>query len=64
MTEPELRAACARVGVTVEPEELARRHAERIEAEIRADLEASNACTAKHGSFAEMVREHYSRDDE
>jgi|JI9StandDraft_2_1071091.scaffolds.fasta_scaffold225217_2 post-segregation antitoxin (ccd killing protein) len=44
--------------------ELARRHAERIQAEIREDLEASNAYLAKHGSFAEMVREHYGRDDE
>ncbi len=44
--------------------ELARRHAERIQAEIREDLEASNAYTAKHGSFAEMVRAHYGRDDE
>ncbi len=44
--------------------ELARRHAERIQAEIREDLEASNAYTAKHGSFAEMVREHYGHDDE
>lgn len=44
--------------------ELARRHAERIQAEIREDLEASNAYQAKHGSFAEMVREHYGRDDE
>ena len=44
--------------------ELARRQAERIQAEIREDLEASNAYLAKHGSFAEMVREHYGRDDE
>lgn len=44
--------------------EVARRHAERLQAEIREDLEASNAYTAKHGSFAEMVREHYGRDDE
>ena len=44
--------------------ELARRHAERIQAEIREDLEASNAYMAKHGSFAEMVRAHYGRDDE
>ena len=44
--------------------ELARRHAERIQAEIREDLEASNSYTAKHGSFAEMVRAHYGRDDE
>lgn len=44
--------------------ELARRHAERLEAEIRADLEAADAYATKHGSFAEMVREHYGRDDE
>ena len=44
--------------------ELARRQAERIQAEIREDLEASNAYMAKHGSFAEMVRAHYGRDDE
>jgi post-segregation antitoxin (ccd killing protein) len=44
--------------------EVARRHAERIQAEIREDLEASNAYTAKHGSFAEMVREHDGRDGE
>lgn len=44
--------------------ELTRRRAERLEAEIRADLEASNAYTGKHGSFADMVREHYGRDDE
>ena len=44
--------------------ELARRHAEQLQAEIRADLEASNAYADKHGSFAEMVREHYARDDE
>ncbi len=44
--------------------ELARRHAEQIQAEIREDLEASNAYLAKHGSFAEMVRAHYGRDDE
>ncbi len=44
--------------------ELARRHAERLAGEIRADLEAANAYAAKHGSFAEMVREHYGGDDE
>ena len=43
--------------------ELARRHAARVQAEIRADLEASNTYQAKHGSFAAMVRAHYRRDD-
>jgi antitoxin CcdA len=44
--------------------ELARRRAERLEAEIRADLEATNAYASKHGSFADLVRDHYGRDDE
>lgn len=40
-----------------------RRRAE-IEAEVRADIEAANAYEAKHGSFAELVREHYRQQDE
>jgi antitoxin CcdA len=44
--------------------ELGRRRAERLEAEIRADLEAVNAYVDKHGSFADMVRAHYGRDAE
>jgi antitoxin CcdA len=36
--------------------------AEQLRAEIRQDLEATNAYIEKHGSFAEMVRQHY-RDD-
>jgi antitoxin CcdA len=43
-------------------QQVARRKAEQLQAEIRQDLEAANAYMAKHGSFAEMVREHY-RDD-
>ena len=38
------------------------RQAERhqdLAAEIRQDLEAANAYMAKHGSFAELVRQHY-----
>jgi antitoxin CcdA len=38
--------------------EVARRQEEVLSAEIRQDLEACNEYTAKHGSFAEMVREH------
>ena len=40
-------------------QEVARRRAEQLKAEIRQDLEALDVYEAKHGSFAEMVREHY-----
>jgi post-segregation antitoxin (ccd killing protein) len=40
-------------------QEVARRKAKQLKAEIRQDLEALDAYEAKHGSFAEMVREHY-----
>ena len=46
--------------------EVARRKAELVRGEIKQDLEALDAYEAKHGSFAEMVREHYragERDD-
>ncbi|HEY5934231.1 MAG TPA: type II toxin-antitoxin system CcdA family antitoxin [Kofleriaceae bacterium] len=44
--------------------EVARRKTEQLKAEILQDIEAMNAYQAKHGSFAEMVREHYaSRED-
>jgi post-segregation antitoxin (ccd killing protein) len=39
--------------------EVARLKAEQIKGEIQRDLEALDAYEAKHGSFAEMVREHY-----
>ena len=44
-------------------QEVARRRAEQLKAEIEQDLEAANAYAAKHGSFAELVREHYRGDD-
>jgi antitoxin CcdA len=37
--------------------------AQQLRAEIRQDLEATSSYIEKHGSFAEMVRQHY-RDDE
>ena len=43
--------------------EVARHEAERLRAEIAADLEAISEYESKHGSFAEMAREHYRRDD-
>lgn len=40
-------------------QEVARRRSELLRKEIRQDLEACNAYAAQHGSFADMVREHY-----
>jgi post-segregation antitoxin (ccd killing protein) len=39
--------------------EVARRKAQRLREEVRKDLAALDAYEAKHGSFADMVREHY-----
>jgi post-segregation antitoxin (ccd killing protein) len=38
--------------------EVARHKAERLKAEIRQDLEASNAYVEEHGCFADLVRDH------
>ena len=43
--------------------EVARRKAEQLKGEIQQDLQALDAYEAKHGSFAEMVREHYQAAD-
>jgi len=40
-------------------QEVARHKAEQLRAQIRQDIEALDAYEARHGSFAEMVREHY-----
>jgi len=42
---------------------LAQRLAEQARAEIRQDLAAFSAFVAAHGSFADMVREHYAAVD-
>jgi post-segregation antitoxin (ccd killing protein) len=42
---------------------LAERLAEQVKADIRRDLGALNAFVETHGSFAEMVREHYATID-
>ena len=42
--------------------EVARRNAERLREEVRKDLEALDAYEAKHGSFADMARQHYRTD--
>ncbi len=45
-------------------QEVARRKAEQLRAEIRQDLEAASTYATKHGSFADMVRDHYAETDE
>lgn len=45
-------------------QEVARRKAELVRAEVLQDLEASSSYVAKHGSFADMVRDHYVDKDE
>jgi antitoxin CcdA len=47
--------------------EVERRKTEQLKAEIQQDIAACNAYVEKHGSFTDMVREHYghrSDDDE
>jgi antitoxin CcdA len=45
-------------------QQIMRLKAEQLQAEIRQDLEATNSYISKHGSFAEMVRQHYQDNDE
>jgi post-segregation antitoxin (ccd killing protein) len=44
--------------------EVTRRRAEQIRREIEQDLEATSRYVEKHGSFADMVREHYRANDD
>jgi antitoxin CcdA len=58
------KAKDARINVSKVAEEalalaLAQRQAEQAKAEIRQDLAALSVFVEKHGSFAEMAREHY-----
>jgi post-segregation antitoxin (ccd killing protein) len=43
--------------------EYARRRSEVLLAELRQDLAAAESYAEKHGSFAQLVREHYERGD-
>ena len=62
----DLYAQARRVGINISQvaeealaHEVARRNAERLKDEVRKDLKALDAYEAEHGSFAEMVRQHY-----
>jgi post-segregation antitoxin (ccd killing protein) len=43
--------------------EYAHRRSEALKAEIRQDLAAMEAYAEEHGSFADLVRQHYERED-
>ena len=58
-----LKINASKVAEDALAQELARREAEQARADIETDLAAMNAYAAKHGSFAELVREHYSDDE-
>ena len=49
----------SRVAEEAVAQALAQRLAEQVRAEIRRDLGALDAFVEAHGSFADMVREHY-----
>jgi antitoxin CcdA len=49
----------SRVAETALAAELERHRREALAADISADLAASSSYVAKHGSFGDMVREHY-----
>jgi len=59
MTPPPNSAAHRRRGRDELAQALAQHVAEQVKAEIRQDLAAYSAFVATHGSFADMVREHY-----
>ena len=44
-------------------QEYAQRRSETIIAELRQDLAAAEGYADQHGTFADLVREHYERDD-
>jgi antitoxin CcdA len=45
-------------------QEYAQRRSEAIMAELRQDLAAVESYAEQHGSFADLVRAHYERDDD
>ena len=60
----ELKVNASRVAEEALANEVQRRRAEALAAEIRADLAAANEYVEKNGSFAELAREHFvSADD-
>jgi len=69
--DPELYAQAKSLGVNASriaeealTHEVARRRAEALAVEIRADLEAANDYVSRNGSYAELAREHFATKDD
>jgi antitoxin CcdA len=60
----ELNVNASRVAEEALANEVERRRAEALAAEIRLDLTAANEYMEKNGSFADLAREHFASDDE
>ena len=60
----ELKVNASRVAEEALANEVARRRAEALAAEIRVDLTAANEYVENHGSFADFAREHFASDDD
>ena len=60
----ELKVNASRVAEEALANEVQRRRAEALAAEIRADLAAANEYVEKNGSFAELAREHFASADD
>ncbi len=54
----------SRVAEEALAQEYARRRSEALIAELRQDLAAVEQYAEMHGSFADLVREHYAREDD
>lgn len=60
----ELNVNASRVAEEALANEVQRRRAEALAAEISADLVAANEYVEKNGSFAELAREHFAAGDD
>lgn len=56
-----LRINASKIAELALAQEVARIEAEQTKSEVTQDLAACNAYAEQHGSFAEMVRDHYSK---
>ena len=59
----ELRINASQIAEAALVREVARIEAEQVKSDVLQDLAACNAYTDQHGSFAELVRDHYNKDD-
>jgi antitoxin CcdA len=59
----ELNVNASKVAEEALANEIARRRAEALAAEIQADLTAANEYVENNGSFAHLAREHFASDD-